>query len=87
MASQPNLIVNEVLWYIQQYYDKVTKTDLSSVLINFYTFDEIAFAKLQLFGVAENVDAVSLPVHTERKEPIRCVPLWTILLDCMLCWM
>ena len=67
MASQPNLIVNEVLWYIQQYYDKVTKTDLSSVLINFYTFDEIAFAKLQLFGVAENVDAVSLPVHTERK--------------------
>ena len=69
MAIQPNFVVNEVLRYIQQYYDKVTKSDLSNVLVNFYTFDEIAFAKLLLFGVAENVDEVSLPVHTEQKGP------------------
>ena len=61
------LVVNEVLWYIQHYFDKFTRSDLSSVLISFYTIDELTAAKRLLFGVAETVDADFLPVYTDRK--------------------
>ena len=61
------LVVNEVLWYIQHYFDKFTRSDLSSVLISFYTIDELTAAKRLLFGVAETVDADYLPVYTDRK--------------------
>ena len=64
-----SLVVNEVLWYIQHYFDKFTRSDLSSVLISFYTIDELTAAKRLLFGVADSVDADYLPAYVERKGP------------------
>lgn len=66
-GNMAGLVVSEVLWYIQHNFAKLTRNDLSSVIISFYTFEEITAAKRLLFGVADTVDADYLPAHTERK--------------------
>jgi hypothetical protein len=65
-AGRP-IAVSEALWFLQAQFSKLSKSEISSLMSAFYTYEEVAAAKCLLFDFAKTTKADYVPVFTERK--------------------
>lgn len=63
-----NIIVNETLYVIQNYFGKVAENNLVTTITGFYEDDEVVGAKEVLFSVADSLKIDGLPRLYKRKE-------------------
>ena len=62
-----NVIVNEVLCFVQNNYIKGNRNELSATIVMFYTTDDVVNAKNCLFTVANGLQIEELPRQVVRK--------------------
>ena len=64
-----NLVVNELLCFLTTQYDKVEKTNLNTILLEFYTREEVINAKNILVSICES-NGISDQISDFKKNRI-----------------
>jgi hypothetical protein len=62
-----SIVIKEALWFLQAQFPKLKRSEISSLMSIFYTYEEVADAKCLLFDFAKAINADYVPVFTERK--------------------
>jgi len=67
MAADGVPLVNECLCFINCKFNKIARSDLSAILFDFYTVEEIVLAKKTLHDFATSINVNNVPSYIERK--------------------
>ena len=67
MATNGDPVVCEALCFVQNQFAKLTRSQLSSVMIDFYTYDEVLGAKKLVYDFAASASTPNCPAYIERK--------------------
>ena len=67
MAEDTEVIVNELLCFMQNNFVKIGKEEVNNLICSFYTSEEVVKAKNELFTIAEGLSVNNLPRNITRK--------------------
>lgn len=67
MAATGDPVVCEALCFVQNQFTKLARSDLSTVMIEFYNYEEVLAAKKLVYDFATSVSTPNCPAYIERK--------------------
>ena len=76
MANSTPLIINKVLYYVQNRINNVPDDIIAAACINFYSPEELDSAKSELFHALENIsssDGKRLPTRAAKRDSKKAI--------------